>query len=52
MFKFVNHQYHIIDTKEGVRVTQATYSLKAASRKCERMNQAYGAVRYVYRSIG
>jgi hypothetical protein len=46
------HQYHVIDSQTGQRVTQATFSLKAASRKCERMNQTYGAVRYMYRSIG
>jgi len=42
--------YQVIDTHtKQVISTHAT--LKQASRKCDRLDSAYGAVRYVYRRI-
>lgn len=39
--------YAIMDSKTQLQVGTAK-TLKGASRSCERRNQEYGAVRYVY----
>jgi len=41
--------YNIIDGHTGYIKVRAVVGLKAASRKCERLNQEYGAVRYFYK---
>lgn len=43
--------YAIIDAKTQQQVGTAK-NLKAASKSCERRNQAYGAVRFIYKFIG
>lgn len=43
--------YVVVDCRTGSVVGKPVVGLRNASKSAERKNQAYGAVRYAYRSV-
>lgn len=46
----VNFKYLVVDIKTN-QIISTHATLKQASRKCDRLDNAYGAVRYIYKYV-